>query len=91
MAKYRVKVDRNLCIGAASCAAVAANTFELDAEGKAVIKKKDGTASSDATNYENINDDPQNIEHAAKSCPVNAIIIEELDDAGNLVKQVWPA
>ncbi len=37
---YKVKVDRDLCIGAASCVAVAPKTFELDNEGKAVIKKK---------------------------------------------------
>jgi ferredoxin len=91
MPKYRVKVDRNLCIGAASCAAVAPNTFELDAEGKAVIKKKDGTHTSDFVNYEDMNGDEQTTEHAAKSCPVNAIIIEEVDDSGNVVKQVWPA
>lgn len=86
----RVKVDRALCIGAASCVAVAPNSFELDAEGKAVIKKKDGTATSDFVKYEDIADDAVNIEHAAKSCPVNAIIIEEVDDSGKVLKQVWP-
>lgn len=91
MPKYKVKVDRDLCIGAASCVAVAPNTFELDAEGKAVVKKKDGTMTSDFVAYEDIADDAVNIEHAAKSCPVNAIIIVEVDDQGNEVRQVWPA
>lgn len=86
----RVKVDRALCIGAASCVAIAPNTFELDSEGKAVIKKKDGTTTSDLTSYNDIADEPTNILNAAKSCPVNAIVIEEVDEAGKVVKQVWP-
>lgn len=90
MAKYKVKVDRELCIGAASCVAVAPDTFELDAEGKAVIKKKDGSMTSDYVAYEDINDNEGNIKNAAMSCPVNAIIIMEVDDQGN-EKQVWPA
>lgn len=87
----KVKVDRTLCIGAASCVAVAPNTFELDSEGKAVIKKKDGTMSSEFTSYSDINDAETNIEHAAKSCPVNAIVIVEVDENGNEIRQVWPS
>ena len=87
---YKVKVDRELCIGAASCVAVAPNTFELDSEGKAVIKKKDGTMTSDFVNYSDINDEEVNILNASKSCPVNAIIIVEVDEQGNEVRQVWP-
>ena len=88
---YKVKVDRNLCIGAASCVAVAPNTFDLDSEGKAVIKKKDGSSTSDFVNYSDINDTETNIEHAAKSCPVNAIVIVEVDDQGKEIRQVWPS
>ena len=87
----KVKVDRTLCIGAASCVAVAPNTFELDSEGKAVIKKKDGSQTSDFVSYSDIYDTETNIEHAAKSCPVNAIVIVEVDEKGNEVRQVWPA
>ena len=89
--KIKIKIDRDTCIGAASCVAVAPNTFELDSEGKAVIKKKDGSMTSDFVHYEDINDNETNILHASKSCPVNAIIIVEVDDAGNEVRQVWPA
>lgn len=88
---FKVKVDREACIGAASCAAVAPNTFDLDAEGKAVIKKKDGSMTSEYVNYGDIADEGVNIENAAKSCPVNAIIIMEVDDAGKEIRQVWPA
>lgn len=91
MPKYKVKVDRELCIGAASCVAVAPNTFDLDSEGKAVIKKKDGTQTSDFVAYEDINDNETNIMNASRSCPVNAIIIVEVDDAGNEIRQVWPS
>lgn len=91
MAKYKVKVDRNLCIGAASCSAVAKDAFDLDSEGKAVIKKKDGTSTSDFVKYEDINDTGVNIMNAAKSCPVNAIVIVEVDDQGNEIRQVWPS
>lgn len=87
---YKVKVDRDLCIGAASCVAVAPDTFELDSEGKAVIKKKDGTMTSDFVNYSDINDTEVNILNSAKSCPVNAIIIVEVDEQGNEIRQVWP-
>lgn len=87
---FKVKVDRTLCIGAASCVAVAPNTFELDNEGKAVIKKKDSTQTSDFVNYSDINDNETNIMHASKSCPVNAIVIVEVDDKGNEIKQTWP-
>ena len=86
----KVKVDRSLCIGAASCIAVAPDTFELDSEGKAVIKKKDGSMTSDFVNYSDINDNETNIMNASKSCPVNAIIIVEVDDKGNEIRQVWP-
>lgn len=86
----KVKVDRTLCIGAASCVAVAPNTFELDSEGKAVIKKKDGSTTSDFVGYADIADEEGNIKNAAMSCPVNAIVIVEVDDQGNEVRQVWP-
>ncbi len=88
----KVKVDRELCIGAASCVAVAVNTFELDSEGKAVIKKKDGSLeqTSNYVSYTDINDEETNILNAAKSCPVNAIIIVEVDDQGKEIRQVWP-
>lgn len=88
---YKVKVDRALCIGAATCVAIAPKTFELDGEGKAVILKKDGTKTSGDVNSSEIDDTESNILNAAKSCPVDAIIIVEVDDTGKEVRQVWPA
>lgn len=59
--KYKIKVIRNLCIGAASCVAVSPNIFKLDSENKAVVI--------------NGQDIPENILTAAQSCPTKAIVI----------------
>jgi ferredoxin len=69
--KLKVWVDRNLCIGAATCVAVAPQTFLLDEEAKAVILE-----TTDA-------DLDQTIIDGAKACPVAAIIIE--DENGNRI------
>lgn len=60
--KYKIKVVRSLCIGAASCVGVSPITFELDQEKKAVIK-------------ENSTETPENILLAAQTCPTQAIIV----------------
>lgn len=62
--KLTVKVDRDLCIGAATCAALAVNTFALDDEAKAVILE---TIEQDTD---------ETIIEGARACPVAAIIIE---------------
>ena len=58
----KIVVDRDLCIGVASCVAIATNTFKLDSESKAVVI--DPLAADD-----------QAIINAAQSCPVRAILI----------------
>lgn len=63
----KVYADRDLCIGAATCIAVAAKAFDLDSEAKAIILD-----SADEETRETI------IE-AAKSCPTAAIIIHDKD------------
>ena len=67
----KVKVDRDLCIGAATCVAVAAKAFNLDNEAKAVIL--------DTSDEETV----EAIIEAAKACPTAAIIIE--DSKGNRI------
>lgn len=69
--KYKVWVDRNLCIGAATCVVVAPKTYELDSQAKAVILE---TSDQDTIDT---------IIEGAKSCPVAAIFIE--DEKGNRV------
>ncbi len=68
---YKVSVDRNLCIGAGSCVAVAPQAFALDNEAKAIVLP---TASST---------DDTTLMEAAKACPVAAIIIT--DETGKQV------
>jgi len=68
---YKVWVDRNLCIGAATCIAVSPKAYVLDDEAKAVIL--------DTVDEDTI----ENIIESAKACPVAAIIIE--DEKGNRV------
>ena len=68
----KVKVDREACIGVGNCVAFAPTVFQLDKENKAVVL--------DASSV-----DLDTLIEAAKSCPENAIIIE--DDEGN---QVYP-
>lgn len=62
---WTITVDRDLCIGAASCIAVAPKAYSLDNEAKAIIldtaEEEDKTAILDS----------------AKACPTAAIIIHD--------------
>ncbi len=69
--KLKTWVDRDLCIGAATCVAIAPKTFILDGEAKAVYLN---TSAEDSD---------ETILDAAKGCPVAAIIIE--DENGNKI------
>ena len=66
----KVEVDREKCIGAATCVMIAPDVFELDSEMKAVVK--DVKAAS-----------PEVILGAAQSCPTLAISV--FDDAGKRI------
>jgi ferredoxin len=68
----KVKVDRDLCIGVGNCVAFAPSVFALDADNKAVVL--DPSSVDEFTLLE-----------AAKSCPEQAIVIE--DDEG---QQFYP-
>lgn len=62
----KIVVDRDLCIGAASCVAVAGEVFELDNENKVVVTNSG--AVDDAT-----------LKMAAESCPTKAILLFDKD------------
>lgn len=66
----KIFIDRDLCIGAASCVAVAPEVFELDKENKAVVRNPKGA-------------DDETILLAAQSCPTKAIIL--YDEEGNQI------
>jgi len=59
---YKIKVDRELCIGAANCVGIAGNVFKIDAENKAVVISEKG-------------DPDDTIMSAAEACPTKAIIL----------------
>ena len=68
----KVRVDRDLCIGVGNCVAFAPSVFELDAENKAIVL--DPSSVDEFTLLE-----------SAKSCPEQAIIIED-----NEGQQLYP-
>ena len=61
--QYTVAIDTNLCIGAATCVAIAPADFELK-DGKAILLEGGDTAEA-------------TLIMAAQSCPVKAIIVKE--------------
>lgn len=60
----KVVVNRDLCIGAAPCVAIAGAVFQLDEEGKAIVIDEHGM-------------DDETIKLAAEACPVRAIFLFE--------------
>lgn len=84
----KIKVDRDLCIGAASCLlGEGEKVFELDEENKAVIKqtnKKDsGPAAWADLADQSVTDD--GLIAAAQSCPTKAIFLYGEND-----EQIYP-
>ena len=66
----KIEIKRDICIGAATCSAIAPDVFELDDELKATVKNQQGA-------------DEATILEAARSCPTLAIYL--YDDAGKQV------
>ncbi len=62
MAKYRIEIDREACVGDGLCVDEAPGTFEMDDEEIAVVIDAEG-------------DDPETILAAAEACPSEAIIL----------------
>ncbi len=62
----KIMVDRELCIGAASCVAIAPGVFALDDENKAYVLDAAGA-------------DDETILLAAESCPTRAIFLYDKD------------
>lgn len=88
MAIKTLKIDRDLCIGAASCIAVYPDVYEMDDENKAVLKLQDGGRTSDQTDVSlldvsSVDDDTLLL--SAQSCPTAAIFLYDEDGT-----QVYP-
>jgi len=63
--KYLVKVNRDACIGAGPCTAIAPTVFQLDQENKAVVLSQDELDELKLL--------------AAQSCPVAAITVTNVE------------
>ena len=63
--KLTMRIDRNLCIGAATCVALAPKAWALDDEAKAIILDSAEEETDEA------------LLEAAKSCPVMDIFITD--------------
>ncbi|HDI74789.1 MAG TPA: ferredoxin [Thermoprotei archaeon] len=71
MPKYRIKVDKETCIGCGTCAALCPDYWEIGDDGKAQLK---GGVTELVVEELGCN------EEAKDSCPVNAITIEEVTE-----------
>jgi len=70
MAKYRIEIDREACIGDQACTNDAPETFEMDGDNIAVVKNPAG-------------DSPEDILRAAQNCPTDAISV--YDETGKKI------
>ena len=80
MAKYRVEIDLDKCIGAFSCVAVYPELWEMGNDGKAHIILK-GKIAEDDKEYIELNEKRIDVKKAIESqdvCPVQAITITKL-------------
>lgn len=66
MAKYKVKIIEDKCIGAASCVGIAPQTYQMNDDNIAILLSDD-------------KDTPENILLGAQSCPTNAIEIYDAE------------
>jgi ferredoxin len=62
MGKYKIHIDREMCVGDQLCAQLAPGTFDLDGDGKAMVVDPDG-------------DLPKYVKAAAKKCRLQAITL----------------
>ena len=69
--KLTIAIDPELCIGAATCLAIAPKAYALDADVKAIVIE---SADSES---------PEAIMDAARGCPTSAIIIT--DESGKQI------
>ena len=63
----KIVIDRDLCIGAATCVTIAPGTFQMDDENKAILVDLQGN-------------DAETVLMAAESCPTKAIFLYDEDD-----------
>ncbi len=69
MAKYKVSVDRDACIGDGVCESLCPEVFKLDDEGISVVLKPE----IDDSLYDCV-------KQAVESCPAECISLEKVED-----------
>ena len=85
MPKIKIKVDKELCIGAAACVVVDPATFVMNDENKAYVLDHGQDDQIYQRELEVSDEELSRILLAAESCPVLAVIIT--DENG---KQLFP-
>lgn len=87
MRKITIKVDPELCIGAASCVTITPEIFQLNDENKAIVFDNTGTEKGGV--YERVlevdDDQFESIRLSAESCPTRAIFLYDEEGA-----QIYP-
>ncbi len=74
MPALTIKINQELCIGAASCLANAPKFFELDEENHAMVPAPDGSLRAELTVH--VTDaEKAAIEEAVRECPTQAIAL----------------
>lgn len=81
MVKIKVIYDKSTCIGAAACAAMDPKYFEIDSDGKAILK---GAKEVEGKFVLEI-DDNDDTYQAAESCPVRAIKLINLETGEEII------
>jgi len=66
MVKYKIEINRDACVGDKFCCEEAPDTFDLDAEGKAVVTDAQG-------------DPPEDVYSAAQGCRLAGIILYDAE------------
>jgi len=79
LAKYRVTIDKDSCIGDGICISICPEVFEFDDEGKARVIEKYRTASDYEGEVE-ANEELENcLTQAESMCPTQAIKLFKLE------------
>ena len=81
MAKYKIEFDRELCIGALACTAVAENFWPTSDDGK--VDLTGATYNEQTKKWELIIDekDYEINKDAAEVCPVDAIVVTKIEES----------
>ena len=87
MPKYKIEFDRELCIGALACTAVAENFWPTAEDGK--VDLTGATYNEETKKWELIIDekDFEINKDAADVCPVDAIVVTKIEDDQDTIQK----